>query len=169
MIENKLARSVGILSLFSVSPSTLNLLYFALLQPHLFGVVLWGSTCSSYLSNCNRRIFITTYCHKLGILKIAKLYKFEIAKIMHQQSNQVLPLEYQNLFKPLSGVHNRTTKSVSMNHFHVEKFSTVRCQRSINFQGAKIWNSITLKLRGQPLKKFKINYKEVLLERYPIS
>ena len=53
MIENKLARSVGILSKvrFLFPTSTLLLLYFALIHPHLlFGIVLWGSTCSSYQS-----------------------------------------------------------------------------------------------------------------------
>ena len=147
MIENKLARSVEILSKvrFLFPPSTLTLLYIAPIQPHLlFGIVLWGSTCSSYLSklqtiqnkticiisNCNGRIFITPYCHKLEILKIAELYKFEIAKIMHRHLKQVLPLEISNQFKPLSSIHNQITRSVSMSHLYVEKFSTVRCQLS---------------------------------------
>ena len=185
MIENKLARSVGILSKvrFLFPTSTLLLLYFALIHPHLlFGIVLWGSTCSSYqsklqilqnkairiISNCNRRISITTFYHKLGILKIPELYKFEIAKLMHQHSWQNLPPTISNLFKPLSNIHNRITRSVSLNHIDVEKFSTLRCQRSIKYQGAKIWNAIPLELRDQSYRNFKLNYKKILLEKYQI-
>ena len=185
MIENKLARSVGILSKvrFLFPTSTLLLLYFALIHPHLlFGIVLWGSTCSSYqsklqilqnkairiISNCNRRTLITPFYHKLGILKIPELYKFEIAKLMHQHSKQNLPPAISNLFKPLSNIHNRITRSVSLNHIYVEKFSTLRCQRSIKYQGAKIWNAIPLELRDQSYKNFKLNYKKILLERYQI-
>ena len=143
MIENKLARSVGILSKvrFLFPTSTLLLLYFALIHPHLlFGIVLWGSTCSSYqsklqisqnkairiISNCNRRTSITPFYHKLGILKIPELYKFEIAKLMHQHSKQNLPPTIANLCKPLSNIHNRITRSVSLNHIYVEKFSTLK-------------------------------------------
>ena len=185
MIENKLARSVGILSkvCFLFPTSTLLLLYFALIHPHLlFGIVLWGSTCSSYqsklqilqdkairiISNCNRRTSITPFYHKLGILKIPELYKFEIAKLMHQHSKQNLPPTISNLFKPLSNIHNRITTSVSLNHIYVEKFSTLRCQRSIKYQGAKIWNAIPLELRDQSYRNFKLNYKKILLERYQI-
>ena len=185
MIENKLARSVGILSKvrFLFHTSILLLLYFALVHPHLlFGIVLWGSTCSSYqsklqilqnkairiISNCNRRTSITPFYHKLEILKISELYKFEIAKLMHQHSKQNLPPTISNLFKPLSNIHNRITRSVSLNHIYVENFSTLRCQRSIKYQGAKIWNAIPLKLRDQSNRNFKLNYKKILLERYQI-
>ena len=174
MIEYKLARSVGILSKVRfLFPSFTLLLYFALVHPHLlFGIVLWGSTCSSYqsklqilqnkairiISNCNRRTSITPFYHKLGILKIPELYKFEIAKLMHQHSKQNLPPTISNLFKPLSNIHNRITRSVSLNHIYVEKFSTLRCQRSIKYQGAKIWNAIPLELRDQSYRNFKLNY-----------
>ena len=82
-IENKAARAVGILSkvrcLFP--SSTLLLLYFALIHPHLlFGLVLWGNTANStylsklhrlqnkairIISNCNYRSPITPHFYKL--------------------------------------------------------------------------------------------------------
>ena len=120
------------------------------------------------ISNCNRRTSITPFYHKLGILKILELYKFEIAKLMHQHSKQNLPPTISNLFKPLSNIHNRIIRSVSLNHIYVENFSTLRCRRSIKYQGAKIWNAIPLELRDQSYRNFKLNYKKILLERYQI-
>ena len=54
VIENKVARAVGILSKvrYPFLSSTLLLLYFALIHSHLlFGLVLWGNTNSTYLLN----------------------------------------------------------------------------------------------------------------------
>ena len=186
MIENKVARAVGILSKvrFLFPSSTLLLLYSTLIKPHLlFGITLWGSTCSSYLcklqrlqnkairiiSNCNRRASITYYYHKLEILKITDLYTFEIAKLMHQHHKQSLPLRISNFFKPLSTVYDRQTRSKTLNNLFVEKFSTSRCQKSIKFQGPKIWNSIASDLRAQPFRKFKISYKRLLINKYQSS
>ena len=115
------------------------------------------------ISICNRRTSITPFYHKLGILKIPELYKFEIAK-PYQHSKQNLPPTISNLFKPLSNIHNRITRSVSLNHIYVEKFSTLRCQRLIKYQGAKIWNAIPLELRDQSCRNFKLNYKKFCLK-----
>ena len=65
------------------------------------------------------------------------------------------------LIAPLKRLNLR---SVSLNHIYVEKFSTLRCQRSIKYQGAKIWNAIPLELRDQSYRNFKLNYKKILLE-----
>ena len=102
-IENmvsKLSKSIGILSKlrYVLPSSTLHLLYFSLVHPHLlYGLPLWGSTFSSYLAKLQRlqnkaiRIIsnsfsssITPQFHKLGILKIHDLYTYEISKLMHQ-------------------------------------------------------------------------------------
>ena len=74
------------------------------------------------ISNCDRRTSITPYYHRLRILKIAELYKFEIAKIMRQPWMLDLLLEISSLFKPLSRIHNRFARSVLMNHLNVKKF-----------------------------------------------
>ena len=48
----------------------------------------------------------------------------------------------------------------------LSKFSTSRCQRSIKFQGTKIWNSIPIELQNQSFHKFKSNFKSFLLQVY---
>ena len=52
-VENKIARSVGILSKLkhSLSSTSLLKLYYAFIHPHmLYGLSIWGSTHKSYLS-----------------------------------------------------------------------------------------------------------------------
>ena len=107
-IETKISRSVGILSKlrFLFPSSTLLLLYFTLIHPHLlYGLPLWGCTFGSYLkklqslqnkairiiSNTSRRSSITKQYHNLGVLKIIDLYTYEVAKLMHQRTMQKLP------------------------------------------------------------------------------
>ena len=137
-IENKVARAVRILSkvrcLFP--SSTLLLLYFALIHPHLlFGLVLWGNTYSTYLaklllqnkairiiSNCNYQSPITSHFYKLGILKIADQYTFEVGKMMYQHFRQALSPCISSFFPPISSVHSRHTRSSTKKNLYISKF-----------------------------------------------
>ena len=182
-IENKVARAVGILSKvrYVFPSSTLPLLYFALIHPHLlFGLVLWGNIYSTYLaklqnlqnkairiiSNCNYRSPITPHFYKLGVLKIADQYTFEVGKMMYQHSKQALPPCISSFFSPISSIHSRRTRSSTKKNLYIPKFSFSRCQKSIKYQGAKIWNSIPINIRDQNFNKFKSNFKNLLLEKY---
>ena len=100
-------------SLKSISigiPSTLLLLYYSLVQPHLvYRLPIWGNTFETYLSkkqtlqnkavrvitNSDLRIPKTPKYRNLKILKITELYTFEIAKLMHQHSKNSLPSAFQ--------------------------------------------------------------------------
>ena len=94
-IEIKVAKAVGILSKlrFLFPKSTLILLYYALIHPHLlYALPLWGRTFPTYLTklqrlqnkalgiifNCKQHDSLTPLFHKLEILKIRDLYYFEI-------------------------------------------------------------------------------------------
>ena len=89
-IEIKVAKAVGILSRlqFLFPKSTLVLLYYALIHPHLLYVLLlWGSTFPTYLTklqrlqnkalrinfNCKQLNSATLLFHKLKILKTRDL------------------------------------------------------------------------------------------------
>ena len=114
-VESKIAKSVGKLSRlrYLFLSSTLLLLYSSLIQPHLlYGLLLWGSTFPSYLtnmkhlqnkalritSNSNYRASITPTYHKLHISKISDMYKFELAKLTHQHSRNSLPSYFGTFF-----------------------------------------------------------------------
>ena len=157
------------------------MLYHTLVQPHLaYGLPLWGSTFKTYLSKLqilqnkalriitksNWRTPITPKFRNLKILKIADLYTFELAKLMHQYYNNSLPPCFSDFFCPLSAIHERSTTSKTNNNLHLPKFSTCRCQQSIKYQGVKIWNSLNSELKKQSFKKFKANLKNDLLETY---
>ena len=95
-VENKVARSVGILSKLKhfLSSNSLLKLYYAFIHPHLlYGLSIWGCTHKSYLSKLqtlqNKAVKIigggkymdhaTPFYSKLKILKIPELYKYEVA------------------------------------------------------------------------------------------
>ena len=182
-LESKLAEAVGILSkLQHILPlSALRLLYLSLIHPHLlYALPIWGSTFPSYFKklqclqnksiciifNISPKTSILPYYYKLKILKLPDLYIYEIAKIMHQHSQKVLPDYFSSFFTTTCQIHNRPTRSHSNNTLYLFKFSTSRCQRSIKFQGTKIWNSILIELQNQSFYKFKFNFKSFLLQLY---
>ena len=184
-IENmvsKFSNSIGILSKLRdvLPPSTLHLLYFSLVHPHLlYGLPLWGSTFSSYLAKLQRlqnkaiRIIsnsfsssITPQFHKLGILKIHDLYAYEISKLMHQHSKQLLPSGLLSCFNSLTPIHDRHTRPKTQNNLYLPKYSTNRCQKSFKFQGAKVWNSLSSELKTLSYSRFKTLLKNKFLESY---
>ena len=108
IIGSKLSRGVGILyRLKALLPrETLCKIYFQLFHSHLlFGLVAWRSTFPTYKSKLeslqNKAVKIiggdtirkspTPFYGKLKILKLADLYKFEIAKLVHDFLHDKLP------------------------------------------------------------------------------
>ena len=118
IIESKLSRGVGILyRLKAALPrEALCKIYFALFHPHLlYGLVAWGSTFPTYMSKLeslqNKAVKIigggttrespTPFHGQLKILKLTDLYKFEIAKLVHDFLHDKLPSStvFSHLFK----------------------------------------------------------------------
>ena len=116
-VENKVSRSVGILSKlrFLLSSSTL-LQLSPHVHPHLlYGLLVWGCTFLPYLSKLqsfqNKAVRIISYSKfkapstpqfkKLAVLKIIDLYNLELGKIMHCNSRQILPPSFNTLFNPV--------------------------------------------------------------------
>ena len=116
--------------------------------------------------NISPKTSVSPYYYKLKILKLADLYIYKIAKIMHQHSRKALPDYLSSFFTTTPQIYNRPTRSHSNNTLYLSKFSTSRCQRSIKFQGTKIWNSISIKLQNQSFYNFKFNFKSFLLKLY---
>ena len=117
-LVSKISRSIGILSKlrFRFNSPTLLLLYYSFVHSHLlFGIHLWGSTSQSLLSklqklqnkairiitNKKTKSHVTPQFYKLKILKIQDFYTYEIAKLMHQHSNQIIPACFSSLFTNL--------------------------------------------------------------------
>ena len=107
-LEKKLSRSVGIMakSSYHLPPNALLTLYHSLVHVHLvYALSVWATTFPTYLIKLKRlqikaiRIITKTspkdripqhYRH-LQILKLDDLYKFEVAKLMHQYTHKKIP------------------------------------------------------------------------------
>ena len=116
--------------------------------------------------NCNYGSPITPHFYKLGISKIADQYTFEVGKIMYQHSKQALPPCISSFFSHISSIHSHRTRSSAKKNLYIPKFYFSRCQKSIKYQGAKIWNSVPTNSRDQNFNKFKSNFKNSLLKKY---
>ena len=97
-IERKISRAVGIMfKLKSLLPQEALLkLYYALIHPHLiYGIIVWGSTFSTYLNGLTKlqnkpmkivgggkfRDSATPYYIKFKVLKVPELYRYETANL----------------------------------------------------------------------------------------
>ena len=66
----------------------------------------------------------------------------EMAKFVHKSVNHSLPKYFQTYFHKVSLAHKRSTRSSSNDNLAMLLFRTSRAQRSIKYQGSKVWNSI---------------------------
>ena len=159
-------------------------IHFALFHPHLlYGLVAWGSTFPTYMSKLesiqNKAVKImgsgttrespTPFYGQLKILKLSDLYKFEIAKLVHDFLHDKLPSSsvFSHLFqKSLQISHRFIRSSSNKNKLHIPLYRTNRLQRSIRYQGVSVWNSIPMEIQNLPKHSFKVKLKEYLLQLY---
>ena len=92
-------------------------------------------------------------------------FKFEIAKFMHQFTQNKLPSRFHHYFSHPSDIHTHSTRHSSTKNISLPRFSSAKTQRSINYMGAKIWNNIPLDLKQILCNKFKFSYKQLLLNQ----
>ena len=133
-LENKIARSVGILSKvrYKFPLKTLLQLYHALIHPLLtYGIVVLGSTYPSYLSKLktlqNNAMRIISGSHyrdeanpiykKLEVLQIHDLYTYETAKFVYSCFYNLAPIPFIDFFTKVDEVFQRATRQ------SVDKFS----------------------------------------------
>ena len=180
-LYSKLSRTLGVM--FKVKhylPKTyLLLLYNTLFHPHLiYYISAWSSTFSTYLNPLqalqNKAIKLieglnhwqssTSAYKKLKILKINELVKFEIGKFLHRHFNTKLPLNFQNYFVGLNQIHTiDTRRRLTGCNYRIPLYKTSRMQRSIKYKGVIIWNNIPSNVRKNTFRKFKSNYKDLLI------
>ena len=183
-LARKLSKAVGILSKVKVylNTSALCSLYYALFHCHIqYGIITWSSTYKTYLKKLvtlqNKAVKIvgngiwndraTPYYAKLKILKLQDLVKLETAAFVYNYKSGQLPSTFRNYFTALNNIHVKTTRATSLHNFFVPFFKTLKLQRSIKYQGPKIWNSLDLEIKNsKSLKAFKSRLKNLLLASY---
>ena len=187
LLENKVARSVGVISKlrFYLPQSSLVILYFSLVHTHLlYAFPVWASTYNIYLSKLKRlqnkavRIIsrtsikdrITPNYHRLEILKLDDLYTLEIAKLMYQFAPNKLPDTFDHYFTYSSDVSKHYTRHVSQkNNMFFNRFATSRTQHTIKYIVVKIWNNIPKEIEKLSYTKFILSYKKFLLSKYNLK
>ena len=143
-LENKIARSVGILSKvrYNFPLKTLLQLYHALIHPLLtYGIVVWDSTYLSYLSKLktlqNKAMRIISGSHYRDeanpifkkVLQIHDLYTFETAKFVYSCFYNLAPIPFIDFFTKVDEIYQRATRqSLDKFSLYTPRYPTTRLQ-----------------------------------------
>ena len=93
----------------------------------------------------------------LKIFTIYEMYKYQVSMYMFKHLNNLLPIQ-QYGFQFNEDVHSHFTRQIHKLH-NIYSRTRVR-QRSMQYQGLKIWNSLPLEIKNvSGLNLFKINVK----------
>ena len=133
-------------------------------MPFLNYIILW--CILSFLTYCTIEFKLigggnyldraTPYCSKLNTLKLSDLYKLETAKIVYRFMHNTLPQTFSDFFVKASEISGCTTRSSGNRHsLYIPRYNNNRLQRSIKYQGVKIWNSIPLNIQNLPFSTLK--------------
>ena len=145
-----------------------------------FGVLPTNLTYQNYKHLKNKAVKIigggkymdhaTPFYSKLKSLKNSELYKHEVAKLVFHHRYQRLPLLLSNLFTKTNQVSQTSARFSSIANnptLCILLYKTIKFQKSIRYQGVKIWNEIPTNIKtNQSFKSFKVSYKNYLLNIY---
>ena len=181
--EAKVSGNIGILfKLNKVFPiSALKTLYYALVHPLLFyGIIIWGSTNNSYLTKLRSlqnkalkaighlgwRTFPKQLYRQFKILKLNDLYKIELSKFVYSYISKYTPKYFDDYFIELKNANVHDTRSSSRQNLILLLYATNRVQKSIKFQGAKLWNFLPFPLKQSSRRTFLKTHKELIFQNY---
>ena len=182
-LSSKLSRSAGIFAKlrYYLDNMTLIQMYHALFNSHLqYAILCWGSSSATNLNilqvlqnrairnmmKAPRYFRLDNYFLNLRILKVSDLFQLEIAKFMHCHHNNTLPECFSTFFRESGSIHTYNTRFSSGINYDTIMCRTSRGQRSIRFNGPKIWNEIPLSIKESSKDIFKRDYKLHILSTY---
>ena len=169
-LSKKLSSACGILGKikYYVDVPTLITIYHALFKSRLqYAIICWGSANTTILQSLRtiqnralRHISQATRYSKMDtvylnyrILKLDNLYVFELVKFMHDYSKKCLPKSFENCFPVVS--HQRT-RAATRGDFSIPRCNKVIGQKSIRYQGPKMWNEMSVEIKSASKNIFKI-------------
>ena len=155
-------------------------LYNSFIVPYLqYGITLWGASSKASLEpifvlqkralklalELPMRTRTATLFHEPKIRPLHDLYKLYVAIFMYKYNTNALPTTFSNYFVQNSNNHRYNTRSAPL--YRLPLFSTVSCQKSILFQGPKLWNSIPVEIRhSASITTFKAKMRVYLAESW---
>ena len=155
---------------YYVDTPTLTKIYHALFKSRLqYAIVCWGSASATilqpicvlqnrvirHISRAPRYVKLDFLYLNYHILKMDDIYRFELGKFLHHHHNNLLPNSFSTYFQELSVVHQRTTRASARGDYKIISCKKAFGQRSIRYQGAKLWNSLNDDIRSAGKHKFK--------------
>ena len=144
----------------------------------LYGIITWGSTFSTHLhrlqilQNKAVRAVVGAHYHDsakpiLTNLQIDDLFEFELAIFVFKWNRNSVPISFSNFFKITSDVLKRIIRqSCKSSNLYIPRYRSNRLQRSIKYQGVKVWNSIPENIKKLSENLFKKQLKEYFLSHY---
>ena len=97
------------------------------------------------------------------IIKVKDLYTYYLGMFMFQLTHNEIPYSLATIFSRNINVHSYSTRQAS--HYHIP--FTHLAQKSIKYDGPKLWNSLNTPLTDHNnLNSFKYNFKRYILNNY---
>ena len=185
-LSSTLSRSLGALNKarFTFSQSTLLILYYTLIYPHLiYGITSWGSELTSKL-NClllrqKRAVRIISNSpynahsdplfSRLKILKVVDIYKLQTLLLVYKFTHNLHPSDASNFltrFNFTNILKHYDTRSTSLNLCKYSARTQIR-NSTLLFAGPRLWNSLDANLKSIPtISIFKASVSNWLISCY---
>ena len=81
----------------------------------------------------------------LELLKLSDIQSLQLLSFVYDCVNHMTPDYFSDYFKHVSNVHSICTRQAIRDNLFLESRRTVQCEiRSVQYSGAKPWNSITV-------------------------
>ena len=181
-LEIKLSQNVAMFYFYRIayylSDNALRSVYYSLRYSHLqYAICVWGGAGKTALKRLNvlhnKVLRAMTYCSyksrvsplykKLNLLEIDDIYILEIGKFMHRLHWGRIPVNFDQLFTPVSQAHSHATRAATQGGYIWQMALTVKGKRSLKHLGPKIWDSIDPSLYNISLPAFKRQLKDKLV------
>ena len=87
------------------------------------------------------------------------MYLLKLVVFMFKFQAKQLPSSFLDYFKLTNAIHAKQTRSSTNDNYFRSRYKTMKLQRSIKYQGAKLCNSISSEIKkSTSVKLFKKNY-----------
>ena len=153
--------------LSSLMPLThINNLYYAFIQSHIdYCLSIWGYTSNENIAKVQRfqnraaRILSQNFdynttseslIHNNGWLMVTERRDYLTLLNVYKALNNLSPLYLTDLFTYTSVIHERITRQTTTNVLYVPSLHTNYMKKSLQYNGAHLWNKLPLICRNSP-------------------
>ena len=152
--------------------------YYGIIYSHIiYAIEVWGSACKTELDKIlilqKRVMRLMTFNDafptnpgplrsagpifvKMNSMKVADIYKYQVAKFVFKCLNRITPVQFHNWFKLNHLIHGHNTRSnynvsdgVVINNLFVPSVRTSNYRlKQIKVKGPRIWNDLPVHLKN---------------------